>query len=194
MMNMPGHIESRAQNVTAQMLPHTYREGCPVALSDLRAVSFDHLGFDDAVREGTLIVHRMISAPILEAFTAALEMGFPIRQAIPIDDPAFKGDDFVSMAANNTSCFNYRSIAGTDRVSMHSWGLAVDINPALNPYLAEDGVWYPDTSHLDRSARPGVFTADHPLTKIFEDLGFEWGGSWPRPDYHHFQWSRGTAP
>jgi hypothetical protein len=176
--------------VTADMLPFTYRDGCPVSPTDLTAVIFDHLGFDGEVHEGTIIVHRAIAGPLLEGLTAARELGFPIQQAVPIDDPAYRGDDNASMAANNSSGFNYRTIAGTDKVSMHSLGLAVDINPLLNPYLALDGIWYPEATYIDRSDRPGVFTAGHPLTKVFIGMGFEWGGSWARPDYHHFEWAQ----
>lgn len=181
---------SDVQHITADMLPYTYREGCPVAVSDLRAVVFDHLGFDEALHRGTIIVHKAIASPLLEGMAAARELGFPIQQAVPIDDPAYRGDDNASMAANNSSGFNYRTIAGTDQVSRHSLGLAVDINPLLNPYLAHDGVWYPEATHIERADRPGVFTADHPLTKFLTGLGFEWGGSWARPDYHHFEWAR----
>ncbi|MBG0738649.1 M15 family metallopeptidase [Paeniglutamicibacter antarcticus] len=176
-------------HVTADMLPYTYRGGCPVPVSDLKAVIFDHLGFDGAVHEGTIIVHRAIAGSLLEGLAAALELGFPIQQAVPVDDDAYRGDDHASMAANNSSGFNYRTIAGTTRVSMHSLGLAVDINPLLNPYLARDGSWYPEATHIERVDRPGALTASHHLTKTLTGLGFEWGGSWARPDYHHFEWA-----
>lgn len=175
--------------VTAEQMPYTFKPGCPVSAAELREVAFDHLGFDGAIHEGRIVVHQVIVDPLLKALARAVDLGFPIQQAIPLDDPAFRGDDYASMAANNSSGFNYRTIAGTDKVSMHALGLAVDINPLLNPYLAADGIWYPDATHIERTNRPGVFTADHPLTRTFIALGFEWGGSWSRPDFHHFQWS-----
>lgn len=175
--------------VTARQMPYTFRSGCPVSAAELREVVFDHLGFDGAIHEGRIVVHQVIVDPLLKALGRAVDLGFPIHQAIPLDDPAFRGDDNASMAANNSSGFNFRTIAGTNKVSMHSLGLAVDINPLLNPYLAADGIWYPEATHVERSDHPGVFTAGHPLTRTFIDLGFEWGGSWSRPDFHHFQWS-----
>ena len=48
------------------------------------------------------------------------------------------------MEADNTSCFNYRVVAGTNRVSKHGLGTAVDINPRENPYLGPVG-WTPVT-------------------------------------------------
>jgi hypothetical protein len=184
---------NQIRTVAAEQLPYTFRAGCPVAIQDLAEVTFDHLGFDGAHHEGSIIVHRGIAAPLLEGLAAARDLCFPIRQAVPVDDPAYRGDDDASMTADNSSGFNYRTIAGTDTISMHALGLAVDINPVLNPYLAGDGIWYPEATYIQRTTGPGVFTSDHPLTQAFVDLGFEWGGSWDRPDYHHFQWA-GPAP
>ena len=47
----------------------------------------------------------------------------------------YEGDDDRSMAANNTSGFNRRPVAGTDRWSEHSYGRAIDLNPVQNPYV-----------------------------------------------------------
>ena len=41
------------------------------------------------------------------------------------------------MSDNNTSAFNFRTIAGTDIVSEHGMGLAVDVNPFYNPQVKE---------------------------------------------------------
>jgi hypothetical protein len=41
------------------------------------------------------------------------------------------------MADNNSSCFNYRKIANSEIISMHSYGLAIDINPVQNPIKRE---------------------------------------------------------
>lgn len=66
-------------------------------------------------------------------------------------------------------CFNIRQSRSDSRQSVHSWGLAVDINAATNA-LGTDG---------DISKE---------LMKCFTDEGFVWGGSWHRPDPMHFQW------
>lgn len=39
------------------------------------------------------------------------------------------------MLDNNTSCFNYRIVDGTDHLSKHALGCAIDINPFYNPYV-----------------------------------------------------------
>lgn len=65
-------------------------------------------------------------------------------------------------------CFNFRSARGLSKLSTHSWGIAVDINPHLAP-LGEI------------PAMPAF------ITDAFEQRGFEWGGHWVRPDGMHFQ-------
>ena len=60
------------------------------------------------------------------------EANYPIEKVRLVDE--YNADDETSMSANNSSCFNYRTISGTNKVSMHGRGLAVDINPLYNPY------------------------------------------------------------
>ncbi|HEX2149895.1 MAG TPA: M15 family metallopeptidase, partial [Actinomycetota bacterium] len=57
---------------------------------------------------------------------------------------------------------------GSKPLSMHAWGLAVDINVADNP----------------AGARPNM---DPKVVAIFEKWGFRWGGRWSPPDGHHFE-------
>jgi hypothetical protein len=45
----------------------------------------------------------------------------------------YSGDDDRSMAANNTSAFNCRKVAGTSKWSEHAYGRAIDVNPVQNP-------------------------------------------------------------
>lgn len=53
-------------------------------------------------------------------------------------------------------CYNHRYIAGTNRLSNHASGTAIDLNA--------------DTEIPAR------------MVKCFEDAGFSWGGRWPEPD------------
>lgn len=171
-------------------LAHTFGNGCPVNPQDLRHISFSHWTFDGSIDTGTMVVHHRIEELMETVLGVAFDERFPIQQAVPLDDERFRGDDELSMAANNSSCFNYRQIAGTTKPSNHSYGAAVDINPVQNPYQYADGHWGPE-SEIDYRDRdlglPGMFSADHPVVRAFTDAGFEWGGTWERPDYHHFE-------
>lgn len=161
----------------------------PVPATDLRTISFTHFDFAGVERTGNFVIHQIIESAVVEILDLAYQIRFPIHKAILIDDPAYCGNDELSMLDNNSSCFNDRKISGTSKISMHALGLAVDINPELNPYLASNGIWYPNDSHTNRSIiRSGMFNADHPIVQAFVERGFEWGGSWKQPDYHHFEW------
>ena len=95
------------------------------------------------------------------------------------------------MQANNSSCFNFRKIDGSDLLSMHSYGLAIDINPVQNPFI-QNGTILPlaGKEYLERELiRKGMV---EPIINIFNKYGFTvWGGDWTTPrDYHHFQYPR----
>ena len=77
--------------------------------------------------------------------------------------------------------FNCRVIAGTDRASMHSYGVAIDINTAH--------------AHYWRNAKPdgkGRLTYHNEIpfeiVDIFERHGFIWGGKWYHYDTMHFEY------
>lgn len=65
-------------------------------------------------------------------------------------------------------CFNIRKSKGGKSMSLHAWGLAVDVNAAWNGY-----------------GKPPTLRAQ--FVKCFTDAGFDWGGVWSKPDGMHFQ-------
>lgn len=145
-------------------------------------VDAPYVSFSGESREGQLVVHAKVAEEVRQLFTKLFEMRFPIARIVPI--VAYGWDDAVSMAANNTSAFNYRVIHGTDRLSNHSYGLALDINPALNPYTQYDGEVVPRGARYN-PGEPGTITEE--IASLFKSRGWEWGGDWPRKDWQHFQ-------
>jgi poly-gamma-glutamate synthesis protein (capsule biosynthesis protein) len=106
---------------------------------------------------------------------------------------AYGGDDDRSMAADNTSGYNCRRVAGQDGWSDHAYGRAVDINPVENPYLTGTRILPPagrEYSSVDRSAeaRPiaGAIRRNDVVVRAFARIGWTWGGEWSNPDYQHF--------
>ena len=171
---------------------HSYREGCPVALSELRYLRVLHVDAEGQTRAGELICHREIADDLLAIFRTLYEAGYPIERMVLVDD--YGADDERSMRANNSSAFNYRRIAGSSRVSEHGYGRAVDINPLYNPYVRErdgrrtvspaEGAPYADRS----KPFPYKIEADDLCCREFRRRGFVWGGAWTSvKDYQHFE-------
>lgn len=75
----------------------------------------------------------------------------------------------------------WRRIAGTDRLSPHSYGIAIDLNAALGGYWRWTGA--------DEGA-VGAFDNNLPwaLVESLERRGFIWGGKWHHFDGMHFEY------
>ena len=159
---------------------------CP-PFDELALVRLVHWDMTGAERDGELVVAETVAEDVARIFERIHAARFPIQQMMRID--AFGGDDDLSMAANNSSAFNFRTIAGTDSLSLHSFGTAIDVNPALNPYVVGERILPPSAAaYLDRAdVRPGMIVRPGPVTDAFDAFGWDWGGDWhPRKDYHHF--------
>jgi len=74
----------------------------------------------------------------------------------------------VSELKTFDGCFNIRRKRGSNTPSLHSWGVAIDVNAAWN-----------------RMGMPPTLSPQ--FVKCFTDAGFDWGGSWSSPDGMHFQ-------
>ena len=99
---------------------------CRVSIGDLRYCRVKYVDFNGETQSGELICSKKIADDVMEIFSELYDNGYEIESIRLIDD--FDGDDETSMEADNTSCFNYRPIAGSSKLSNHSLGLAIDIN------------------------------------------------------------------
>jgi len=158
---------------------------CP-GWDELAYVEVDHRTFDGGTARGELVVARGLAADAIALFRRLFTIGFPVRQMRLVD--AFGASDDVSMEADNSSAFNFRCVAGTDILSQHAFGLAIDVNPVENPMMTAD--WHVPPSaapYRDRTTlRPGMIVRPGPVTAIFDELGWEWGGDWVHvADLHH---------
>jgi hypothetical protein len=180
------------QEIKDRIIGKSYPENCQVPYEELRYVNVLYWGFDQETHTGELIVNKVIAEDIVEIFEELYEQKYPIERMVLVDE--YDADDNNSMAANNSSAFNYRVIDGTDRLSIHSYGLAIDINPLYNPYVREmdgktvitpvNGIDYADRS-LDSEY---YIRKDDICYNAFVSRGFTWGGDWNTvKDYQHFQ-------
>ena len=183
-----GSIERIGPQLRERMTGVSWRPGCPVGFAKLRLLRVTHWGFDGKVRRGRLIVHRDSSRGMLRVMRELHRLRFPIRRLRLVD--AYGADDRRSMAADNTSAFNCRFVAGTSRWSEHAFGHAIDVNPVENPYVTGDGYVSPPAGapYADRSRRAkGLIHRKGPVVAAFASIGWEWGGNWSWPkDYQHF--------
>ena len=154
---------------------------------DLRLVKVLYWGFDNQTHMGELIVNQVVASEVMEIFEEVYAVRYPIEKIRLISE--YQNSDEDSMRDNNTSCFNYREVTAGSSLSMHAYGLAIDINPKMNPYVTDDYV-LPDNAmaYVDRDQSiPGMIQAGDALHQAFTSRGWTWGGDWTHlKDYQHF--------
>ena len=179
--------------VKEKIMGVSYKENDNVSLDDLRYCVMLYVDFNGETQTGEMICNKSIAQDVMEIFYELYQNGYQIQSIKLIDE--FGGDDHASMLANNTSCFNYREVDGTTRLSNHAYGLAIDLNPFYNPYITynKDGSQNisPEGSeaYADRAASfPYKIDENDLAYKLFTEHGFKWGGNWNSvKDYQHFE-------
>ncbi len=192
LMNNCFYSEKIKDDIKKRIMGKSYKEDCTVPFEELRYVRVLYYGFDKKTHIGELIVNKAIASDIVAIFTELYENKYPIEQMVLVDE--YEADDNASMAANNTSSFNYRVVPGSTHLSKHALGLAIDINPLYNPYIqyTEEGtIILPEegNKYADRTLDcPYYINEDDLCYKAFTKRGFTWGGFWEtEPDFQHFQ-------
>ena len=86
------------------------------------------------------------------------------------------GSEYQKYLKHIGGTFNWRNIAGTKRLSNHSFGTAIDINTSYSDYWQ----WSSDLTYRNR--------IPFEIVEIFEKHGFIWGGKWYHFDTMHFEY------
>ncbi len=179
--------------VFSRMKGKSFKDDCTVGRDELRYLTVLICDGDGLTARGEMVCNREIARDLLEIFHDLYEARYPIERMELIDN--FNADDVRSMEANNSSCFNFRRVAGKKTLSKHARGMAVDINPLYNPWVRRNrdgslnvspasGRRYADRSkdfkyRIDRSDL---------AYRLFIAHGFSWGGAWKSSkDYQHFE-------
>jgi hypothetical protein len=183
--------EELMEYITGKSYPDT-TEPIQISYDVLAYVHILHYDFEGQVQEGELICNQAIAQDLVDIFRTLYEHQYAIEKVRLIDE--YDADDELSMADNNTSCFNYRTVPGKTKLSNHSYGYAIDINPLYNPYVrTRNGTELisPDNGavYADRSADfPHKIDREDLCYKLFIEHGFQWGGAWnSSKDYQHFE-------
>lgn len=168
-------------------------EGHDADRRELRFLRLSHYDFDGRVQQGEMVCNRLIADDLIYIFRRLYQARYPIARMRLIDE--YGADDLRSMEANNTSCFCYRAVAGSRKLSRHSLGMAVDINPLYNPCLylrsgkvvPAGGAAYARQRDTRRDI-PGKIDHGDLCYRLFHERGFRWGGDWRTlKDYQHFE-------
>lgn len=191
-----------AQEFSAQPIPdsvfhrmqgRSWPEGCTIRRADLRYLRLTHVDAESKEHVGEMVCNKAIANDLIEIFKELYRQKYPIQRIRLIDD--YEAVDERSMRDNNSSCFCYRKVSGTTKLSKHAMGMAVDINTLYNPYVrtGKDGrrIVEPATAtkYVDRRKTfPYKIVKGDLLYRLFLQHGFKWGGSWrTMKDWQHFE-------
>lgn len=184
-----------SESLKRQMDGCSYKAMGGVRWDDLRYLRVLHRDAEGNAVVGEMVCNKAVATDLLVILKTLYEAGYPIEKMRIVE--CYGGDDEASMRDNNTSCFNQRKTVG-GKISKHSYGLAVDINPRYNPYLRQRSAWntviQPKGSeeYLDREKEfPYKIMRGDLCYRLFRQHGFSWGGDWLRgKDYQHFERSQ----
>ena len=186
------YISEIPDDIFEKMQGKSYKADCTLPRENLRYIHVLHVGFDNQVHEGELIVNRDIADDVLEIFKELYESGYQIEKVRLVDE--YDADDEASMSDNNSSAFNFRFISHTTKISKHGMGMAVDINTLYNPYVktvnGELSIEPANAADYVDRCKDFSHKIDHDdlCYKLFTEHGFEWGGDWTHSkDYQHFE-------
>lgn len=158
--------------------------------SDLVYLVIPCYDFRGKVTTGEMVVNKAIADEVLLIFQKLYDIKYPI-QRMELVDKYYPGkySDFRSIEENNTSAFNERT-TDSGGVSNHAKGLAIDINPIINPMIYTDGGNH--SSHRDSEkyvndrinmtnwtevAKAACINPQTEIYKIFTSYGWRWLGT-----------------
>lgn len=186
-------VQPIPDSIFLRMQGRSWPEGCAVRRADLRYLRLSHFDAEKNEHVGEMVCNKVIANDLLEIFRELYRQKYPIQRIRLIDD--YEAEDERSMRDNNTSCFCYRKVSGTTKLSKHATGMAVDVNTLYNPYVrtGKNGrrIVEPATAvkYVDRSKSfPYKIVKGDLLYRLFIRHGFKWGGSWRTvKDWQHFE-------
>ncbi|MCM1290876.1 MAG: M15 family metallopeptidase [Prevotella sp.] len=83
----------------------------------------------------------------------------------------------------SSGTFYWRKVRGAQRLSAHSYGIAIDVGVPLSDYWLWKNPGASETSKIKYANR-----MPRRMVEIFEKHGFIWGGAWYHYDTMHFEY------
>ena len=176
-------------DIKNKMLGSSMSKNEPISFDDLSYLKLTYYGFDEKTHIGEMIVNKDVAEEVVEIFKELYMEKYPIEKIKLIDE--YNASDELSMKDNNSSSFCYRTVSGTDVISNHGKGVAIDINPLYNPHVnTSTNKVSPDTAYdyVNRNTVvKGMIVKGDACYNAFIKRGWSWGGNWRNPDYQHFE-------
>ena len=137
-----------------------------------------YLDYRSVKREGIIEVHKSLKGKVKNIFDSLLKLRFEINQVCSADNR----EDKEIIVNNETTGYNFRKVLGTNKLSNHSFGVCVDINP-------KDNVVYPSLMQDIYNKNPDKGVVRREVIDVFKNNGFDWGGTMfgDFKDTHHFE-------
>lgn len=146
-----------------------------------------------------LLGHQVSFQKKLGAANALAQVGKELGAALKVDSTLAEFlKNMIVGESERPSTMNWRLIAGTTRLSTHSFGTAVDL--VVKSVKAQYWLWDEQTTNKAKASLGEIAYKDthfipaqtpymHPtVVKIFEQNGFIWGGKWNHYDTMHFEY------
>ena len=159
-----------------------------ITYDELRYLKVLHFGYDGLFHVGELIVNVKVADEVLDIFKQLYLMRYPIEKLRVMS--CYGGSDELSMEDNNSSAFNFRHVTDGGKLSNHAYGLAIDLNPKVNPYVKNDLVLPTNgLAYVNRDQHVlGIIKKNDAVYQLFTSQGWTWGGDWTSlKDYQHFE-------
>lgn len=151
----------------AEKLAYYFPDGLPTSAEEMQkyltTVPVECLDVNGQIVTRNITVHKMVAESVQAAMHELAQSGFIVK---------------------GVGSYNWRDMVGASgKRSMHSYGLAIDINAEDNPFIKNGKVLYGTT--WSPSTNPYAFSQDKADILIKE--GWYWGGNWKSSkDYMHF--------
>lgn len=117
----------------------------------------------------------------VESFWVTTKWGVDCQLSAALGELVEQDEDLLTFFQSAGGGFNWRQISRTSRLSPHSFGIAIDINPKIGQYWEWNG-------GSEGNAGPFENKVPEKLVSMMERFGFIWGGKWHHFDGMHFEY------